>query len=333
LRVLASDAPKLHGLTPSLAIVDELHAFRDAEPYLALRTAMLKRPGARMVTISTAGQGDDSPLGRLRARGLALPDVRRSGALTEAHGPGLAFLEWATPPGDEPTPRAAKGANPAPWVSLAGLASQRDALPDLAWRRFHAGQWTAREGAWLQGHEWDACVGDPTFIDGEQVWAGLDVGGERSATALVWMNERLHVGCAFWTGDEGVLRAAEAVRELSARYRVAALAYDPWRATQLALEAQQAGVPVVQWPQTDARACPASMRLHEAIKQRSLVLPADATLRQHAMNAIQRHSRRGWRIDRPSRGAEAAIDGVIALAMCLERLEAPRESFLYVGLA
>jgi len=28
LRVLASDAPKLHGLTPSLAVVDELHASR-----------------------------------------------------------------------------------------------------------------------------------------------------------------------------------------------------------------------------------------------------------------------------------------------------------------
>jgi phage terminase large subunit-like protein len=38
LRVLASDAPKLHGLTPTLAVVDELHAFRDAEVYLALRT-------------------------------------------------------------------------------------------------------------------------------------------------------------------------------------------------------------------------------------------------------------------------------------------------------
>jgi phage terminase large subunit-like protein len=42
--VLASDAPKLHCLTPSFAIVDELHAFRDAEVYIALKTAMLKRP-------------------------------------------------------------------------------------------------------------------------------------------------------------------------------------------------------------------------------------------------------------------------------------------------
>ncbi|MBA3821918.1 MAG: hypothetical protein H0X17_23745, partial [Deltaproteobacteria bacterium] len=77
LRVIASDAPKAHGLTPSLVIVDELHAHADDELYLALRTAMLKRPGARMIVISTAGQGADTPLGQLRARALAQPTVQR----------------------------------------------------------------------------------------------------------------------------------------------------------------------------------------------------------------------------------------------------------------
>src|SRR5215217_7959195 len=36
LRVLAADAPRLHGLTPTLAVVDELHAHKDDEVYLAL---------------------------------------------------------------------------------------------------------------------------------------------------------------------------------------------------------------------------------------------------------------------------------------------------------
>jgi phage terminase large subunit-like protein len=193
--------------------------------------------------------------------------------------------------------------------------------------------WTAREGAWLQRHEWDACVGDTRFIDGEQVWAGLDVGSERSATALVWINSSRHVGCQFWHGEAGILGAKEAVFDLAQRYRLRALAYDPWRAGQLALEAQQAGVRVVQWPQTDVRACPASMRLHEAIRERSITLPDDATLRAHAMNAVQRHSRRGWRIDRPSRGPEAAVDGIVALMMALERLEAPSAGLFYAGIA
>jgi hypothetical protein len=55
LRVVASDAPLAHGLTPSLVLVDELHAHRSGELYEAMRTSMLKRLGSRMVTISTAG--------------------------------------------------------------------------------------------------------------------------------------------------------------------------------------------------------------------------------------------------------------------------------------
>ena len=58
--------------------------------YVAMASALHKRPGAQLVTISTAGQGTDSPLGRLRARALALPQVRRRGAVTDARGAGAA---------------------------------------------------------------------------------------------------------------------------------------------------------------------------------------------------------------------------------------------------
>src|SRR5215207_7879408 len=44
LRVVASDAGKLQGLSPSLAIVDELHAHKDQAVYNAMRTSMLKTP-------------------------------------------------------------------------------------------------------------------------------------------------------------------------------------------------------------------------------------------------------------------------------------------------
>jgi phage terminase large subunit-like protein len=61
-----TDGPKQHGLILSLAIVDELHAHRDAELY----TGMLKRRDARIVTIWTAGADHDSALGELRRRAL-----------------------------------------------------------------------------------------------------------------------------------------------------------------------------------------------------------------------------------------------------------------------
>ena len=78
LRVVASDGPKQHGLILSLAIVDELHAHRDGELYTALRTGMLKRDDARMVTISTAGSHADTPLGRaVRPRAAPAPGRAR----------------------------------------------------------------------------------------------------------------------------------------------------------------------------------------------------------------------------------------------------------------
>ena len=68
LKVIAADGPRQHGLIVDLAIVDELHAHRHDELYIALRTALQKRQGARMVTISTAGARVDTPLGALRER-------------------------------------------------------------------------------------------------------------------------------------------------------------------------------------------------------------------------------------------------------------------------
>ena len=139
LRVLAADAPRLHGLTPSLAIVDELHAHPSDDVYLALLTALAKRRGSRLIVISSAGQGADSPLGRLRARALAQPSVKVRGALTDARGPGLRMLEWSVPDDVELTPRNVKRANPASWITTADLARQQEAVPDLPFRRFHAG--------------------------------------------------------------------------------------------------------------------------------------------------------------------------------------------------
>jgi hypothetical protein len=49
------------------------------------------------------------------------------------------------------------------------------------------------------------------------------------------------------------------------------------------------------------------------------VLPDHPEMREHAANTIAKHSRRGWRLDKPS--LDAPNDSVIALCMALEALE------------
>jgi phage terminase large subunit-like protein len=330
MRVLAADAMRLHGLTPSLAIIDELHAHADDSVYLAMRTAMLKRPGSKLIVISTAGAGADSPLGRLRSRALAQPRVTRRGAVTDAQGPQLRMLEWSVAEdADVDDPKIVKKANPASWVTAEGLREQREAVPDLAYRRFHANMWTEREGHWLPPGAWQACEGTPELTPGEDVWVGVDVGGERSASAVVWVNANLHVGVAIFHGDAGVLDCVDKVRELASGFNVREVVFDPWRFGQGAQELEAEGIVVAAFPQSDVRMVPASNRLYSAIVERRIVAPDHAELRTHVAAAIARHGRRGWRIDKANRGDN--VDAVVALAMAVEAAEQKPAEVAVVG--
>jgi phage terminase large subunit-like protein len=321
LRVIASDAPLAHGLTPSLVLVDELHAHRDGELYEAMRTSMLKRPGARMVTISTAGADHDGVLGRLRARALQLPQVERTGALTRAVGSALAMLEWAVADdwdGEDLAP--VLEANPASWIDLEGLQEQREAVADIAFRRYHANQWMAGGQHWLPIGAWAACA-DPTakILAGERIFVGVDVGGERSASAVVWVTEDLRVDCELFHGNEAVLDVAAKVRELAETFHVVECAYDPWRFMQGALELAERGIRVVEFPQSHARMHPASERLHAAIVEGRLKHLDDPALNAHVRAAIAEDTPRGWRISKAK--SRDNIDAVVALAMALEAAE------------
>jgi hypothetical protein len=126
LKVIAADGPCQHGLIVDLAIVDELHAHRHDELYIALRTSLQKRPGARMITISTAGARVETPLGRLRDRALKLPKVKRDGAFTRAEGEHLAMLAWELPEGADPNDlEVAKAATRLPGSPLRASPSRR----------------------------------------------------------------------------------------------------------------------------------------------------------------------------------------------------------------
>jgi hypothetical protein len=56
----------------------------------------------------------------------------------------------------------------------------------------------------------------------------------------VWVNDPLHVGCAIYHGDAGVLECVDHVRALAGRFNVRELVYDPWRFGQAAQELARA---------------------------------------------------------------------------------------------
>jgi phage terminase large subunit-like protein len=331
LRVIASDAPKTLGLKPTHVFVDELCAHSSDELYTSMRTAMLKRPGARLVVISTAGSDTDGVLGRLRARALRLPHVERTGALTRAVGPSLAMLEWSVADDvDIDDLEAAKAANPASWITVEGLAEQREAVQRSAYERFHLNRWTVGEQHWLPVGAWQACA-DPTakILPGERIFVGVDVGGERSASAVTWTTEDLRVDCAVFGGNEAVLEVAAKVRELAGDYRIAEVVFDPWRFQQGALELAERGIPVTEFPQSNSRMGPASERLHAAIVEKRLRHPDNPALNSHVRQAVARDTPRGWRIDKLR--SRDNIDAVVALAMAVEAAEQPAPTVELLG--
>jgi phage terminase large subunit-like protein len=282
------------------------------------------------VVISTAGQGADSPLGKLRSRALAQPHVERHGVVTDARGPSIRMLEWTLPEdADVDDARIVKKVNPASWISVDQLREAREGLPDLAHRRFVCNMWTERAGHWLPPGAWQAVVGVSPIGDSEEVFVGVDVGGQRSATAVAWVTQDLRAGCWIGHGDDAVLEARDVVRDLAEKYRIIECVFDPWRAGQLAAELEREGIACIAFPQSGSRIIPASARLHAAVVEKRIKVPADDELAAHAANTIARSSRRGWRIDKPD--DRTPNDGVIALCMAVDAAENRPEPVKLLG--
>ncbi|MBO0767540.1 MAG: hypothetical protein J2O48_02525 [Solirubrobacterales bacterium] len=335
LRVLSGKGERAVGQTDSLMVLDEAWNLRDGGLLDAFQTALIKRPDARLLVISTPAPSLDSPLGVLRARALA-GEVARSGAHIDARAPGLRWLEWGVPD-DQDTDDilAVKRANPAPWITRQALAEQRERVTPQAWLTMHCGRWGVGEAAWLPPGAWTSCHDpDMQVEEGEPVIIGVDIGGRRADTAVVAVagdqDELRVVACHVFQGDEAVLQATDTVRQLAQRFAIREVAFDPWRFRSEALHLEADGIgPMVDYPQSHARMVPASERLHAAIIEKRLRHPADPDLDRHVANAVAKQTGRGWRLEQS--GRDQNIDAAIALAMCVDRAQAPVAKVAFLG--
>ncbi len=325
LRVVASDGPKQHGLVLSLAILDELHAHRDDELYIALRTGMLKRPDAKIVTISTAGIGADSALGLLHARALKGTTTRK-GAFTKAISANLGMLEWAlAEKADIDDMDVVKEANPASWLTPVLLQEQREAVHEIAFRRYHTNQWVAAAAPWISPEVWDACAAEPEIPDDAKgVAIGVDAAIRRDAAAVatVWLDPEgtYHAKFKVWTpsrdADIDLELIVAHIREQAKRYSGAAVCFDPYFLASPAQRLESEGIQMIEWRQDNARMVPATQTLYEAVSHRRLHHGGHPVARSHALAAEVRETERGLRIKKTAR--RDPDDCVVALAMAVE---------------
>ena len=327
LQIVSADGAKAHGWPrPTLLIADELWCWADREPSMlgAMLTSMLKSPTCRFLGISTAASSMDSPLGRLRIRALAQPHVERVGAVLEAGGDGLKWLEWSV--GDDQDAedlRVVAACNPL--RTVAELRQQRPRTSELEWLQFHCCRWGVQSARWLPPGAWQACRAEYDIGPGEALTLGVDVGGSRSATAVVGVvadEDGVRVALVeVWQGSDAVLKASAYIRSLIESGRpIREITYDPMRFSSEALRLEaDYGVPLVEWPQSETRMTLCSENLHRLVVEQRLRHPGVAELDRHVANAIAKPTPRGWRLTKSSEVVQ--VDAVISLAMAAERAE------------
>jgi phage terminase large subunit-like protein len=327
-RVLAADASTADGVIPTLALVDELHRHPSGDLYGVFMDGLGPRHG-QMITISTAGASQDSPLGRLRAKAYELPgfvrdEVAKKSLATSEDG-SFVMHEWALSPTDDVDDIATvKLANPASWHTVSSLQRRHDSpsMTPWQWRRFACGVWTEGEEPWIKPEMWDVLADSSLELDeDEAVWIGVDVGVRHDSTAIVTVAARgdgtVAVKARILKPRHGglpleVIEAA--IREECEGRSVQSVLFDPWTFRRSAELLEADGLPMVEFPQSPERMANASENLYRLIEGGLLVHDGDPTLRAHVVAGVTKETERGWRLVKDPK-LSRPIDALIALAM------------------
>jgi phage terminase large subunit-like protein len=372
IRVLASDQSKAggrrHSYNPSLALIDELHAHDNANLYLALRSATFKR-GGLVITISTAGHDEEhSTLGEKRARmyehehaggrvrrGLRLDGrgravKHRDGRLTIAESPSAntCMLEWACRPDDDlDDMRVVKLANPASFVTVAGLEDGHENLPPGEFKRYRANVWAQAADAIISEAVWDELNDGSEIPKGVPRWVQVDFAHKSDGAAVtqLWLDPdrdllvpKAHVWAvrvkkagraqpaAHTLIDEDTIRQSivrQHIREINTEEgEVLGVIFDPHLFDPEGLSEE--GFLMIEFPQRRERQVPASKRLFEVISEGRFRHNGDKVLRSHVTSAAAIPAGEGWRFSKAA--SKKLIDALIGLMMGVEKaLDRPRQ--------
>jgi phage terminase large subunit-like protein len=334
IQVFAADDRTGDGPIPDFAIIDELHRHRDLSLYRTWSGKLDKKPGARLLTISTAGEpGSEFEQTRERIRQSGESSHPRR-AMTRVVSSRVLLHEWAVPEdADVEDVRIVKRANPLRAITHASLRAKLGS-PTMTlahWRRMNCNLPTRGEDAAITEDEWNAARSTEAIPEGEPVWVGLDVAWKWDTTAAVpfWMPERdrriLGPATVLTPPRDGSSLdpriVEDALLDVNDRNPIHTVVMDPTRAEQLAMWiADEIGATVVERAQTASLGVRDFERFMEALRSGWLFHSGDAALTRHALNAVAHVDRFGAaRFERASTSRSLqdlrVIDALIAAAM------------------
>lgn len=354
---LGSDSETLDGLNPSMAIMDELHAWPSRDLWDVIDDGMGARMQPLVFQITTAGSNKFGICAEQRRHVCSILD----GRITDDHYFGIIFT---IDEGDDPhSPASWHKANPLLGTGAKTLEfmQQQSEMAKLLPGKLNAflnkqlNVWTEQDVRWISPQAWDACAGtvDVAALTGESCIGGLDMASTTDVAALVryfpsedggpdailptfWLPEdtvaerskRDRVPYDQWAREGLVIvtpgnvvdydQVRRDIVNMHEQTPFRELAYDPWNLTQLATQLQGDGLTLVPFRQGFASMSPAAKELEKRLLGKSFAHGGNPILKWMAANTAVEQDPAG-NIKPSKRKSTERIDGIVALTMAIGR--------------
>lgn len=350
-KALSSEAHTKEGLNISCALIDELHAWKGHELWNTLLYGTAARPEPLIFVISTAGVYDPESIGWQQyeyAKKVA------TGKVTDHRT--LVFIAEAPADAEWTDSRTWEIANPSygPVIQadeMADVCQMAQDIPRLEneFKRYRLNLWTKQADRWLSMEQWQKQPEPCLEWARADIWGGLDLASSEDLTAFALFGtdgEHFETKLWYWCPAQGIekrdkfapyttwtkqghLKACgdllvdyDVVREdilaILAEYSVHDVAFDPWNATQLALQIAAEGYDLVKFNQTPRHYNEACRKLEDLIQTCQLRHGGHPILAWNAANAAtatdsNEHMMPSKRI------SSEKIDGLCATLMAIGR--------------
>lgn len=356
-KALSADADTKHGFNTHFVVVDELHAQPNRDLVDVLVTSTGSRTQPLIWYITTADIDRESICNEkyeyaCKVRDGVIKDASFLPVIYEA----LPDADWTSEDTWRLANPNLGVSVSLDYLRRECLRAREVPTYENTFKRLHLNMRTQQDVRWLPLDKWDLCNGvcDPAALAGRTCYVGLDLSTKHDITAAVkvfpptptdplWRvlprfyvpadraedrERKDRVPYMTWarqglvTLTEGNVIDYEKVKaDLIAdasTYQVAEVAYDPWNATQIALQLQEAGATCVEFRQGYKSISEPSKELEKLILSHKIAHGGNPVLRWMAGNVAIDIDDAG-NIKPSKKKSTERIDGIVALIMGLGR--------------